>query len=106
MLEVGRLCVKTAGRDAMQYCVIVDTVDEKHVIIDGNTRRKKVNKLHLEPLNKTLDVKKGADTKTVLEVFEKADLPVRVRGEARSPKPQTPAKEAKTSDKKKTSAKK
>ena len=76
MLDVGRVCVKTAGRDATKYCVVVEVLDEKHVLVDGNTRRKKVNKLHLEPLSKTLEIKKGADTKTVHELFEKANIPV------------------------------
>lgn len=90
MIEIGRLCVKTAGRDAMQYCVIVEVIDEKHVLIDGNTRRKKVNKAHLEPLNKKFDIKKGADTKTIHEAFEKADIPVKKSAE---PKPKKEKKE-------------
>lgn len=102
MLTVGRLCVKTAGRDAMQYCVVVEEMDEKYVLVDGNTRRKKVNKAHLEPLNKTLDIKKGADTKTVLEAFEKADIEVKKSAESKPKKEKTekPVKAAKKSTKK------
>lgn len=88
MIEVGRLCVKTAGRDAMQLCVVVEEVDEKFVLVDGNTRRKKVNKLHVEPLDKKLDIKKGADSKAVKEAFEKAEIPLRNKGEPRKPKAQ------------------
>lgn len=86
MLKVGRLCVKTAGRDAMQYCVVVEEVDAKFVLVDGNVRRKKVNKAHIEPLNKTLDVKKGADTKAVLAAFEKAGIEVKKSAEAKPKK--------------------
>ena len=81
MLTIGRLCVKTAGRDAMQHCVVIEEIDEKYVLVDGNVRRKKVNKAHLEPLQKTLDVKKGADTKTVLAAFEKAGIQVKKSAE-------------------------
>jgi large subunit ribosomal protein L14e len=81
MLEVGRVCVKTAGRDAMQYGAIVEVVDEKYVIIDGNTRRKKVNKTHVEPTNKTINIKQGASTEEVLREFEKHGLPVKVVSE-------------------------
>lgn len=88
MIQLGRLCVKTAGRDAMQLCVVVEEVDEKYVIVDGNTRRKKVNKLHLEPLNKILDIKKGADRKAVIAAFEAANIEVKERGEPRNPKEQ------------------
>ena len=89
MLTVGRLCVKTRGRDAMMHCVIIEEIDSNYVLVDGNTRRKKVNKTHLEPLNKTLDVKKGADTKTVQTALEKAGIELRVKGKARTPKAQT-----------------
>ncbi len=70
MLEVGRLCIKTAGRDAMKHCVIIEIIDEKYVLVDGNTRRKKVNKTHIEPLNKILKIKKGATTKEALEALK------------------------------------
>jgi len=43
----GRICVKTAGRDAGLKCVIVDVLDDKFVLIDGETRRRKCNILHL-----------------------------------------------------------
>lgn len=77
MLTVGRLCVKTAGRDAREYCVVVEEIDATYVMVDGNTRRKKVNKTHLEPLSKTLSIKKGADTKTVHEALEKAGIAIK-----------------------------
>ena len=77
VFEIGRLCVKTAGRDAMQYCVVIEQIDSTSVLVDGNTRRKKVNMTHLEPLNKVLDVKKGADTKAVLAAFEAAEIEVK-----------------------------
>jgi len=106
MFQVGRLCVKTAGRDAMQYCVIVEELDNTYVLVDGNVRRKKVNKAHIEPLNQTLDIKKGADTKTVLEAFEAANIQVKKSAEskARTPKPQT--KKNKTNEPKKKDSKK
>ena len=46
MFNIGRVCVKLAGRDAGQKCVIVEILDEKTVLIDGMTRRRKCNKLH------------------------------------------------------------
>lgn len=108
MLTVGRLCVKVAGRDAMEHCVIVEEIDNVYVLIDGNTRRKKVNKNHIEPLAKTLDIKKGADTKAVHAAFDKAGIAVKEKGKARTPKPQVKKadlkkeeKASKKSDKKK-----
>ena len=101
MLTVGRLCVKTAGRDAMQYCVVVEEIDNLYVLVDGNTRRKKVNKAHLEPLNKVFEIKKGASSKDIQTAFEKAGIPLKVKGEARTPKTQE-SKTKKGSDKKET----
>lgn len=112
MIEVGRLCVKTAGRDAMEYCVIVEVVDEKYVLIDGNTRRKKVNKAHIEPLAKKFDLKKGATTKDVHAEFEKVDIEVRKSAEEKEKKEKKPQEKKvkkgmdKKEDKKATKAKK
>jgi len=52
--NVGRICLKIAGRDAGQKCVILDKKDDK-VLIDGQTRRRYVNPEHLEPLSNTLE---------------------------------------------------
>lgn len=59
MIEVGRVCVKIAGRDAGKFCVVVD-VKDRMAEVDGQTRRRKVNMAHLEPTKDKVDVKKGA----------------------------------------------
>jgi large subunit ribosomal protein L14e len=71
MMDIGRLCVKIAGRDAGKKCVIVDIIDEKFVLVDGETRRRKCNLKHLEPLNETLKIKKGAAHPAIVEEFKK-----------------------------------
>ena len=76
MFEIGRLCIKTQGRDASKYCLIINKIDEKYVLIDGNTRRRKVNVSHLEPFDRVLNVKKDASTKEVLEEFKKENIKV------------------------------
>ncbi|NTV24217.1 MAG: 50S ribosomal protein L14e, partial [Nanoarchaeota archaeon] len=60
MFEIGRLCVKIAGRDARGKCLVIDTLEGNFVLIDGQTRRKRCNITHLEPLDKVLKIKKGA----------------------------------------------
>ncbi len=57
MIEVGRICVKIAGRDAGKHCVIVEIVDKKTVVIEGSTRKRKCNVIHLYPLPEVIDVK-------------------------------------------------
>ena len=70
MIEVGRICVKLAGRDAGKKCVIVDNIDKNFVMIDGETRRRKCNVQHLEPLNKTVKISKNASHDNVVKVFK------------------------------------
>lgn len=70
MIDIGRICVKIAGRDAGKNCVVVDIIDENYVLVDGETRRRKCNILHLEPLDKTADLAKGASHAEVTKVFE------------------------------------
>ena len=38
MFQVGRLCIKIAGRDAGKKCVIVSVLDDVFVLIDGEWR--------------------------------------------------------------------
>lgn len=76
MIEIGRLCIKTAGRDARHKCIIVDILDDNYVLIDGGVRRKKCNIDHLEPLREVIKIKKGASHDTVVKEFEKLGFPV------------------------------
>ena len=77
MIQIGRVCVKIAGRDAGKKCVIVDILDDNYVLIDGETRRRKCNILQLEPLSETIDVKKNASHNDVAKAFEKLGLKAR-----------------------------
>ncbi|MFQ5474546.1 MAG: 50S ribosomal protein L14e [Candidatus Nanoarchaeia archaeon] len=78
MMEVGRLCLKVAGRDAGKKCVIVDVIGDRFVMIDGETRRRKCNIAHLEPLRETMNVKKGAVHADVLKEFSKYGIDIKV----------------------------
>jgi len=69
MFDVGRICMKLAGRDAGKICVIVDVLKEGYVLIDGQTRRRKCNIAHLEPLEKSVDLKKGASNADVIKAL-------------------------------------
>ena len=78
MYEVGRLCVKLAGRDAGKKCVIVDILKDNYVMIDGSTRRRKCNTAHLEPLDKIIKIKKKATSAEVSKEFKKLKLPINI----------------------------
>jgi large subunit ribosomal protein L14e len=74
MIEIGRLCVKIAGRDAGKKCVIIDIIQPNIVLIDGETRRRNCNIKHLELLEEKIELKKGADRKSVIEQFKKIGI--------------------------------
>jgi len=71
MFEVGRLCVKIAGRDAGKKAVIINVIDSRYVMIDGETRRRKCNITHLEPLKGIIKIKKDASHDEIKKEFEK-----------------------------------
>lgn len=116
MIDIGRICVKIAGRDAGKKCVVVDILDENYVLVDGETRRRKCNILHLEPLDKTIDIKKGAGHEEVAkaakdlgwQIFAPKTKPktVRPRKARRSKLATTPAAAAPTVSAEKPAAEK
>lgn len=101
MIKVGRLCMKIAGRDAGKHCLIVEVLDRKNVLIDGETRRRKCNLNHLEPLDKVAKLKKSASHYAVVEQLKKLGIkvkekkPVQRKKKAKKPVP----KEKKTKKK-------
>ena len=63
--EVGRICLKTAGRDSGKRCVIVDLMDKNFVLVTGpktvsGVRRRRVNVNHIKPLEDKIKIEKGA----------------------------------------------
>lgn len=73
VMEIGRACVKTAGREAGEKCVIVDIIDKTHVLVSGpNIKRRSCNIKHLEPLPNKLDISKGASDEDVKRAMESA----------------------------------
>lgn len=78
-IEVGRICVKIAGREAGRKCVIVDIIDENYVLVTGpkkvnGVKRRRCNINHLEALDKKIDIGKGASDEEVAKVLEKEGL--------------------------------
>jgi len=76
MFEIGRICVKIAGRDAGQTAIVIDVIDDNYVLIDGNVRRKKCNIKHLEPLKDKIKIKKAASTSDVHKAMGVAKIKI------------------------------
>jgi large subunit ribosomal protein L14e len=77
MFEIGRVCVKLAGRDSNKKCIVIDVIDDKTVLIDGETRRRKCNIKHLEPLEQTVKVSKNASATEVAKVFKEMGIEIK-----------------------------
>ena len=78
-IEVGRVCVKIAGRESGRKCVIVDIIDENFVLVTGpksltGVRRRRANIKHLEPTEAKVNITRGADDEEVLKAVEEAGL--------------------------------
>ena len=96
MIEIGRLCVKIAGRDAGKKAVIVDILDDKFVLIDGETRRRKCNVLHIEPLDQVVKINKNASHEDVSKSLK--ELGIESRESKPKQKTQKPKAKRKTSE--------
>ncbi|MFH1133170.1 MAG: 50S ribosomal protein L14e [Nanoarchaeota archaeon] len=79
MMDIGRVCVKFAGRDADRKCVIIKILDEHFVLIDGQTRRKRCNIVHLEPLDQKLDVAEDASHEAVVSAFKAVGVEIEAK---------------------------
>ncbi|MHA1147027.1 MAG: 50S ribosomal protein L14e [Promethearchaeota archaeon] len=73
--DIGRVCVKTKGREAGNYCIIVDIIDKNYLLIDGlKVRRRRANYNHIEPTPDMIEIKKGANHEAIVAAIKKAKL--------------------------------
>ncbi len=78
-IEVGRLCVKTRGREAGRKCVIVEIIDDNFVVITGpkdvsGVKRRRANINHIELLPEKINIEPGASDDEVRKALEEAGL--------------------------------
>ncbi len=69
-VEVGRICVKTAGRETGKKCVIIDVMDKSFALVTGpkaitGVKRKRVNLAHIMTLEDRVELKRGASDEEV-----------------------------------------
>jgi len=67
--------MKTAGREAGRYCVILKKLDSKFVLVTGpkfvtGVKRRKCNINHLEPLMEKINIKEDASDEDVFKAYE------------------------------------
>jgi len=78
-LEIGRVCMKVAGREAGKYCVVVKKMNDAFVEVTGpkiltGVKRRRANIEHLEPLEYVLQISDGAADEDVVSALEKQNL--------------------------------
>jgi large subunit ribosomal protein L14e len=109
-LEVGRICMKAAGREAGKYCIVLKKMDDNFVLITGpktltQVKRRRCNVEHLEPTSFTVKIDTEASDAVVMEAYEKAGLLTKLG--LRKPGPEVvkeaekPKKEVKKEEKRK-----
>ena len=70
-IEVGRVCIKTTGREAGQKAVVVKVVDKNFAIIDGKRiKRRKCNVHHLYPTEEKLKIKENEQHEEIVKMFK------------------------------------
>ena len=79
MIEIGRIVVKTTGREALRKAVVVDIIDKNYVLITGpptlsGIKRRRANVSHLEPTKKKLEITRQATDEDVLNAAKSAGL--------------------------------
>ena len=76
-IEVGRICVKLAGRETGKKCVIIDVMDKSFVLITGpqkatGVKRRRVNIGHIKPLKDKIEIARVASDEEVASILKTA----------------------------------
>jgi large subunit ribosomal protein L14e len=76
--EIGRVAVKTAGRETAKKCVILGFVDKNFVLVTGaglnGVRRRSANMKHLVPINQKVSIKENSPDDEVSKAIASAGL--------------------------------
>ena len=77
-IEVGRVCVKVAGREYGRKCVIVDVMDKSFVVVTGpkkvtGVKRRRVNINHVAPTEDVIPIKRGSSDEEVTQMIKADD---------------------------------
>ena len=92
VLEVGRVCLKIAGREGGKYAVVVKPADtgkgkgkddKSFVFVTGpklltGVKRRKCNIDHLQPTQYKLEISEDATDEQVITAYEKAGLVIKL----------------------------
>jgi len=79
VVEAGRICVKIAGREAGNKCIIVDVIDKNFILITGpkqvnNVKRRRVNVSHIEPTERKVNISRGESDEDIMKALDEETL--------------------------------
>ena len=79
MIDVGDVCLKVAGRDGGNLCVVLERVDDNYVLVTGpkkltGVRKRKCNISHLEPVGVRLKISKTSSEEEIAEALKKSGV--------------------------------
>lgn len=79
ILDVGRVCMKAAGREAGKFCVVLEKPKDDFVLVTGpktitRIKRRKCNILHLEPTEDKLNISQDAEDSAVDKAWKASEL--------------------------------
>jgi len=76
--EIGRVVVKTTGRETGKKAVIIGFIDQNYVLISGanlsGVRRRRSNLRHLEALDKKIKIKENASDEEIAKKLSSEQL--------------------------------
>lgn len=88
VLEVGRVCLKIAGREAGKYCIVIKPAgkskeEKSFVFVTGprlltGVKRRKCNIDHLKATEYKLEISDDATDEQVIAAYEKAGLIIKL----------------------------
>lgn len=76
-LDVGRICIKTFGREIGEKCIIIDVIDKSFVLVTGpkeltRVKRRRANVKHLEATQEAITIKRGANDGDIISALKEA----------------------------------
>jgi large subunit ribosomal protein L14e len=78
-IQVGRVCLKTHGREKGRKCIIADIIDKNYLLITGppkisGVKRRRVNVKHIHPLEHVIDINRGMSDEEIENMITQSDL--------------------------------
>ncbi|MFC2162492.1 50S ribosomal protein L14e [Candidatus Altiarchaeota archaeon] len=75
LIDKGRVCRITKGKNAFDYCIVIEKQDDSTAIVEGiEAPRRKMSIKHLEPTPKVVDIKKSSTKDDISAALTSAGL--------------------------------